>query len=70
MKLTHQEMMLIIQGLRLVNGMDQLNKEYTPTPEDQMKASELLVRIDEETGNIESESDKLPWWVQLYEGSE
>lgn len=49
MEFSHSEMMLLIQGLRLINGLDQLGKEYSPTPEDQMAASSLLLRIDEDS---------------------
>jgi hypothetical protein len=50
MNLSHDEMMLIIQGLRLINGIDRLDRDYTPTTADQTAARTLLQRIDEETG--------------------
>lgn len=50
MKLSHGEMMVIIQGLRLINGLDQLGGNYEPTEDERGTATSLLLRIDEETG--------------------
>lgn len=48
MNFTHQEMMLIIQGLRLINGIDKLGEEFTPTDQDRIDAMNLLIDIDNE----------------------
>lgn len=46
MNFTHDEMMLIIQGLRLVNGIDRMGVDYSFDPDDQVRALALLERID------------------------
>lgn len=59
MEFSHSEMMLLIQGLRLINGLDQLGKEFSPTPEDQMSASELLLKIDADPDPVTNPNETL-----------
>lgn len=48
LSLSHEEMMVVIQGLRLVNGIDRIGRDYTPPVDDQVLATSLLERIDDE----------------------
>ena len=49
MDFTHDEMMLIIQGLRVVNGIDRFGFDYVPTLEQRIEAMNLLLKIDNES---------------------